>query len=275
MSMTAKSSVDSVRRDMIAEMLVPLPEKKEQTAIAAVIRDVTNLIDALDRIIEKKKKIKKGAMQELLEGKKRLPGFSGAWEAKKLGGEIDLLTGFPFPSNQYVPNGVRLLRGSNIKRDEIDWSEEITQHWGEVTFQLEQYLLKEGDIVIAMDGSLVGKSFARLSKQDVPALLLQRVARVRSNKIAMGYLKEWLCSEYFTKHCDSVKTVTAIPHISPDDIRDFSVLVPPTTEEQTAIAQILTDMDAEIAVLEKERDKYLAIRKGMMQQLLTGKVRLR
>ena len=86
------------------------------------------------------------------------------WEVRKLDEDIDLLTGFPFPSNKYVSHGIRLLRGSNIKREEIDWSKEITRYWEEVTFQLEHYLLREGDVVVAMDGSLVGRSFARLSK---------------------------------------------------------------------------------------------------------------
>ena len=125
-----------------------------------------------------------------------------------------------------------------------------------------------------MDGSLVGRSFARLSKMDLPALLLQRVARIRSKKIDLGYLKEFICSEIFTKHCDSVKTSSAIPHISPKDIRDFSIPLPPTIKEQTAIANILSDMDAEISQLEGRRAKMGELKQGMMQELLTGRIRL-
>ncbi len=196
------------------------------------------------------------------------------WEVRKLDGNIDLLTGFPFPSDKYVSHGIRLLRGSNIKRGEIDWSEEITRYWGEVTFQLQNYLLREGDLVIAMDGSLVGRSFARLSKSDVPALLLQRVARIRSDKIVIGYLKEWVCSEYFTKYCDSVKTVTAIPHISPGDIRNFVVPVPPIKEEQSAIASVLSNTSVLIDSLNRFLEKKRCIRQGALQELLTGKRRL-
>src|SRR5690606_1423551 len=104
---------------------------------------------------------------------------------------------------------------------------------------------------IAMDGSLVGKSFARLSQKDVPALLLQRIARIRSCSIDMGYLKEFICSDFFTQHCDIVKTASAIPHISPKDIRSFTIPLPPTNAEQTAIATVLNDTDALIQKLEQ------------------------
>lgn len=196
------------------------------------------------------------------------------WEVKSIGGEIDLKTGFPFPSNKYTSTGIRLLRGSNIKRGKTDWSEEITEYWEKVTFELEPYVLNEGDIVIAMDGSLVGRSFARLSKQDLPALLLQRVARIRSNRIDMGYLKEYICSDYFTRYCDSIKTVTAIPHISPEDIRKFPIPIPPTKEEQFAIAKILSEADVLTDSLDKLIEKKKNIKQGAMQKLLTGKKRL-
>ena len=151
---------------------------------------------------------------------------------------------------------------------------EITKFWPAITFEHKQYELREHDIVIAMDGSLVGKSFAQLSESDLPALLLQRVARVRSETIDMGYLKEQICSVNFTEHCDSVKTVTAIPHISPKDIREYVIPVPPTKNEQKLITEILRDMDAEITALEQKRDKTKLIKQGMMQELLTGKTRL-
>lgn len=196
------------------------------------------------------------------------------WVIKPINSEIDLLTGFPFPSIKYSKNGIRLLRGSNVKRGETDWSDEITQYWPIITAEIKPYLLNEGDIVIAMDGSLVGRSFAKVSNKDLPALLLQRVARVRSNKIDIGYLKEFLCSDYFTKYCDSVKTSSAIPHISPSDIKNFSIPIPPTKEEQAAIAQVLSDTDELISSLEKLIQKKKLIKQGAMQQLLTGKKRL-
>jgi len=193
------------------------------------------------------------------------------WEVVQIDDKIDLLTGFPFPSRQYSEMGVRLLRGSNIKRGVTDWTEGITQYWEKVTPELKQYVLHEGDIVIAMDGSLVGRSFARLSESDLPALLLQRVARVRSSKIETGYLKEFICSDFFTKYCDTVKTSSAIPHISPKDIRGFSIPIPPSKTEQAAIATAISDVDALIISVEELIEKKCNIKQGAMQKMLQPK----
>ncbi|MDA8256881.1 MAG: restriction endonuclease subunit S [Betaproteobacteria bacterium] len=196
------------------------------------------------------------------------------WECAAIGSAIDLLTGFPFPSSGYSKSGVRLLRGSNVKRGVTDWSEDDTEYWPAITADIRKYILKAGDVVIAMDGSLVGRSFAMLSSDDVPALLLQRVARIRSEAIAQKYLKAWICSHRFTEHCDAVKTVTAIPHISPADIKSFKVGLPPTKAEQEAIAGALSDADALIESLEQLLAKKRQIKQGAMQELLTGKRRL-
>lgn len=273
---------------------VPYPRaQKEQTAIANALSDVDALISELEKLIAKKQAIKTATMQQLLTGRTRLPQFAlredgtpkgtkpselgeipEDWEVGFVGDVCDMLTGFPFPSSKYSDSGVRLLRGSNVKRSCTDWSAEITQYWPELTSSIAQYELKIGDIVISMDGSLVGRSFAQLRESDLPAVLLQRVARLRSEAVSQSYLKEWVCSKFFTEHCDSVKTVTAIPHISPQDIRSFKLLLPPSKEEQTAIAIILSDMDAEIQALEQRLGKTRQIKQGMMQELLTGKTRL-
>lgn len=196
------------------------------------------------------------------------------WDAKSIGDEIDLLTGFPFASNQYSKTGIKLLRGSNVKRGETDWNEDITEYWSQISSELKRYELKEGDVIIPMDGSLVGKSYAQLSESDLPCLLLQRVARIRSKKIDISYLKHFIGSKDFVKYCDSVKTVTAIPHISPTDIRNFTIPIPRIKSEQSTIAEVLTQTDSLIASLEKLIAKKEAVKKATMQQLLTGKKRL-
>lgn len=243
------------------------PALKDQTAIATALNDADALITELEKLIAKKLVIKRGAMQELLKPKE-------GWEVKKLGEVADILTGFPFPSNGYSKVGIRLLRGSNIKRGNTDWKEDICQYWSKITPELMRYCLNVGDIVIAMDGSLVGRSFAQLSDSDLPAILLQRVARVRSTTIDINYLKELICSEMFTAYCDSVKTASAIPHISPTNIYNYKINYPKEKSEQTHIAQILSDMYAEIEVLEKKLEKTKKIKQGMMQELLTGRIRL-
>ncbi|MEQ8704806.1 MAG: restriction endonuclease subunit S [Phaeodactylibacter sp.] len=196
------------------------------------------------------------------------------WEVVPIGNKVDLLTGFPFPSSKFKSNGIKLLKGSNIKRGNIDWRPDITDYWESHSPQLSKYILKEGDVVVAMDGSLVGKSFAQISTHDLPSLLLQRVARLRSKSCDINYLKQLVCSPLFTSHCETVKTASAIPHISSQDIKDFLIPIPPTLAEQTAIATALSDMDALIEAQEALLVKKRLMKQGAMQELLTGKRRL-
>jgi type I restriction enzyme S subunit len=191
------------------------------------------------------------------------------WEVSQIGDKIQLLAGFPFPSNKYSDDGIRLLKGINIKRGNTDWREGNVTFWKEDIFKYKEYQLAENDLVIAMDGSLVGRSYAFISKSDLPALLLQRVARLRSNSLSVEYLRFFIGSNWFIKYTDSVKTVTAIPHISPKDIRNFKIPLPPTLTEQKAIATALSDVDALITSLEQTITKKKAIKQGAMQQLLT------
>jgi type I restriction enzyme S subunit len=268
LSKSASSAQPKLNKQNVRECDICFPPSiSEQTAIAAALSDADALIASLEKLIEKKRAIKQGAMQELLRPKE-------GWEAKKLGEIADILTGFPFPSSGYSKSGIRLLRCSNIKRGNTDWDEDISQYWPKVTAELLKYQLNCGDIVVAMDGSLVGKSFAQLSQLDLPAILLQRVARIRSKLIDINYLKEMVCSEMFTGYCDSVKTSSAIPHISPADIYNYYIYYPLEKSEQTLIATILSDMDAEITALEQKLGKYKLVKQGMMQELLTGRIRL-
>jgi len=200
--------------------------------------------------------------------KNKLGWIPDEWDVVELGDVIEFLTGLPFSSEKFKDNGIRLLRCANIKRGNTDWSENITQHWEKLTPELKQYEMLSGDIVIAMDGSLVGRSFARLTEKDIPSLLVQRVARVRSSSVDMGYLKETICSTYFTRYCDAVKTVTAIPHISPKDIRSYTIPLPPLAEQQK-IADILCAVDEKIEAIDAEIAETEQLKKGLMQKLLT------
>ena len=274
-SFSGKSGVPGVNRNDLHVVSVSLPKDiVEQHAIAVALSDVDALLGGLDRLIAKKRDLKQAAMQQLVTGQTRLPGFSGEWEVKAIGEHIDLLTGFPFSSIMYSEHGVRLLRGSNVKRGETDWSDDLVQCWPRVTSDITKYELQPGDLVVAMDGSLVGRSYARLKPSDLPALLLQRVARIRSKTIDIGFLCQFVGSDHFIKYCDSVKTVTAIPHISASDIRSYRISIPPTLAEQSAIAAVLSDMDAELSKLVERRDKTSNLKQAMMQELLTGRIRL-
>lgn len=209
-------------------------------------------------------------MEKIKEGYKKteVGVIPEDWNYTSIGNKIDLLTGFPFQSIHFSKDGIRLLKGLNIKRGETDWSEDQITYWNKDLSKYKKFELKQGDLVISMDGSLVGRSYAYLEKSDLPALLLQRVARIRSNQISVAYLRQFVGSNYFISHSDAVKTVTAIPHISPKDIRDFKIPLPPTLAEQKAIATALSDVDELIQSLDKLIAKKKAIKQGSMQRLL-------
>lgn len=272
---------------------IQLPPLAEQQKIAQALTDADNYISALEKLIEKKKMMKEGLMVNLLTGKQRLKEFAfngdgtakdykdselgkipEDWDLYKLEDISHILTGLPFSSIEFVESGIKLLRGSNVKRNSLDWSEDITVFWPSITADLSQYALKDKDIVISMDGSLVGKSFGQITSKDLPCLLVQRVARVRTFKGDQNLVKEWVCSNIFTEHCDSLKTVTAIPHISPQDIKSFKLALPSLLNEQKAISKTLKQMSQEISDLTLKREKALSIKQGMMQKLLTGEIRL-
>lgn len=125
-----------------------------------------------------------------------------------------------------------------------------------------------------MDGALIGRSYARISRNDLPAYLVQRVARLRGKSVDQGLLHQWIGSHGFAMHVDNVKTHTAIPHISPRDIRDFRISFPVDPAEQRRAAGALEDADELIVRIEHLIAKNQAVKQGMMQQLLTGRTRL-
>ena len=196
------------------------------------------------------------------------------WITTTVGESANFLTGFPFPSSGFSDSGIRLVRGSNVKRAALDWASDISEYWPFDDRSLRAFHLTDGDIVIAMDGALVGRSFARIRKSDLPAFLVQRVARLRGISVAQELLYQWIGSDAFVRHVDSVKTHTAIPHISPQDIRGFTLSIPSDPREQHRISGALANADALIVSLERMITKKQAIKEGVMQQLLVGKIRL-
>lgn len=199
------------------------------------------------------------------------------WEVKKIGELTNVLTGFPFPGNTILENGnVRLLRGVNITEGQIRHSDDIDRFYSGNIESLREYALREDDLVIGMDGSKVGKNSAIIHKNESGNLLVQRVARLRvkNSKQPISYLFYFISSNNFIAYIDSLKTNSAIPHISPADIRNYTIPLPSKIEEQQRIANALSDVDTLIANLEKLIAKKKNIKQGAMQQLLTGKKRL-
>ena len=227
--------------------------KAEQAAIATALSDVDALISALDKLIAKKRLIKQGAMQELLSGKKRLAGFSGDWEVKKLGDIADIYTGKKNNQDK-IENGLYpfFVRSKNIER-------------------IDSYSFDGEAILIPGEGN-IGSIFHYINgKFDFH----QRVYKISGFKenYSGKYIYRYI-SENFGNHAMQNSVKATVDSLRLPTFEVFEIPFPPTIEEQTAIAQILSDMDTDIQSLETQRNKTLAIKQGMMQELLTGKIRL-
>jgi len=274
--MTAKSSVDSVRMEMIADMQIPIPIKTEQIAIATVLFDTDALIEKLEKLIAKKKAIKQGTMQQLLTGKKRLPGFSGEWKVKKLGKfGFDISDGnysSKYPkASEFKEIGVAFIRANNIKH--------LTIVDGDLRFiskelhsELTKGHLKQDDILITTRGEI--GQVAIVPKRYIGSNINAQIVRINvNNKINKNYLAYFLLKSETQEKILSLQTGSALKQLPIGKLMELQIIYP-NINEQTAIATILSDMDAEIESLEQKRDKYIMLKQGMMQQLLTGRIRL-
>ena len=176
-------------------------------------------------------------------------GMAGEWLNVQLGELSDLLTGFPFRSESYTddPTAPRLLRGDNIAQGVLRW--DGVKRWPkDATDGIEAYWLREGDVILAMDRPWIeaGLKYAAVRDSDLPALLVQRVARLRGTKsLDTAFLKYIIGSRTFTQHVLAVQTGTAVPHISAAQIKSFEFRLPPI-HEQRAIAYSLGTLDDKI-----------------------------
>lgn len=178
------------------------------------------------------------------------------WKKQTIEDCADLLTGNAFRSEEYVEAGesaVRLLRGDNIIQGSLRWDD--AKHWATPYAEaLQRYEMRAGDIVLAMDRPIVnaGLKCSVVRQQDLPSLLVQRVARLRAKKdFDQGYLAHVLQTHRFIEHLRGQKTETAVPHISPNDIREFEFPCPINPDEQHRIAEILSTWDQAIATTER------------------------
>ncbi|MFZ1790555.1 MAG: restriction endonuclease subunit S [Saprospiraceae bacterium] len=195
------------------------------------------------------------------------------WEVNRLKSKIFLLTGYPFKSDKYANIGIKLARGINVKEGYFDWSDK--RCWPEVSKELEPFLLKEGDVLIAMDGSKVGKNFCQVKEDDLPVLLLQRVARLRTkNGLLPNFLYWNIVSKSFLSWVNISKTDPMVPHIAPKDINNFIIAIP-SPSEQTAIANFLDDKTAKIDLAIAQKEKMITLLKErkqiIIQNAVTGK----
>lgn len=194
--------------------------------------------------------------------------MAGKWQVAMLGEVADFLTGFPFKSDRYTDDTLapRLLRGDNIAQGTLRW--DGVKRWPEKEAEnLVSYLLMEDDVVLAMDRPWIeaGLKYAAVRESDLPAFLVQRVARLRgTNRLDSKFLKYVIGCPAFTRHVLAIQTGTAVPHISGNQIKAFEFLLPPLTE-QHAIAHILGTLDDKIELNRRMNETLEAMARAMFK----------
>ncbi len=247
---------------------VPLPATVvEQEAIAEALSDADALIESLNQLITKKRHLKHGAMQELLTGKRRLPGFSGEWEVKRLGSLGDFFSGGT-PNTaiaEFYGGDISWITSSDCNSGRVASVEGRLTKAG-VENSATQWI-KPGTVLVALYGATAGV----VAISEIDATINQAVLAINLNGGSpeflfqkLAALKEWIIATF---------TQGGQPNLSGSIVKSIEIPMP-APAEQTAIASILSDMDTELAELESRLAKARQIKQGMMQELLTGRIRL-
>lgn len=279
-SVSMRSGMPKINRKELADYQFSVPPLVEQERIAEALSDVDSMISSLEKLIAKKKAVKQGAMQELLTGKKRLPGFTREWECHRLGEYVDCVRGVSYNGSNDVfvsesNQTIRLLRSNNIQDAKFD-SNDVQYIRRDIV--RDNQILKKFDIIICMaNGSkqLVGKNciFTEELNERYTFGAFMSCLRATKSDTNMNYIFELLNSTQYWNNISLLLSGSSINNLRPDDILEMEFEIP-SIAEQTAIASLLSDMDNEIEALEQKLAKTRQLKQGMMQQLLTGKIRL-
>ena len=248
----------------LAQVQVELPPITEQNAIAGVLSDVDGLLNALDALIAKKQVIKRATMQQLLTGKTRLPGFSGAWETKRLGEIAPIRNHKTLPA--YVNPDTLCVELDHIEQG----SGQLLEYAIAQNSTSSKYHFCAGDVLFGRLRPYLRK-FWHADRDGICTTEIWPLM-VSTDQIDSGFLYATVQSEPFIAAA-SISYGTHMPRADWNVMQNFEICLP-AIREQRAIASVFSDMDAEITALKQRRDKTRAIKQGMMQQLLTGKVRL-
>ena len=241
------TSVPQINNKHILPIIFQNPPLPEQKAIAEALSDTDNLIQSIENLIDKKRKIKQGAMQQLLTGKKRLHEFDGEWEVRELGNYLKICHG----KSQHLvesPSGKYPILATG---GQIGWSE--------------KYLYDKPSVLIGRKGTIDKPQYIQEPFWTIDTLFYSEIYNNAEAKY-LYYL-------FDTIDWYSYNEASGVPSLNSRTIEQINVKMPPLNE-QKAIAKILSDMDTEIEALEEKLEKVKTIKQGMMQELLTGRIRL-
>ncbi len=265
---TAKSSVDSVRRAMIADMEFTHPQLPEQQYIVRALTAFDSYIADLAELIEKKRGIREGALEDLMCQRTRLNDHSTEWEEVPLS-EICKVYDGTHQTPKYTLQGIRFVSVENIM-DLYSSNKYISQAAYESDFKAYP---EKGDILMTRIGDI---GTPCVVDRDEPLAYYVSLALFKNITINSYFLNYYIVSSGFQRELDDRSLHHATPKkINKGEIGKCKVKYPKDADEQAAIANILRSMDEEIEALEIERDKMIQIREGAMDDLLTGRVRLK
>lgn len=270
LSLIQGTKVCSVSKCAIKDTYICIPLENEQDKIASALTSIDNLLLSLDKLIEKKKLIKQGAMQELLTGKKRLPGFTGEWRVSNLG-ELCIIKDGTHQTPKYVDNGIPFFSVENVTNNNFKRVKYITSE--DHNILTKNYRIEKGDVLMTRIGSI---GICKYIDWDVNASFYVSLALLKFKEPSLAkFLTFYSMTERFIKDIESKSLQFASPKkINLGNISSVRIEYPTSKEEMEAITIILSSMDKEIESLEGKKAKYEQIKQGMMQQLLTGKIRL-
>jgi len=285
MSMTAKSSVDSVRREMITEMKIAIPTKPEQKAIAKALSDVDELIASLEKLIAKKLDIKTATIQQLLTGKKRLAGFGEGkgykqtelgkipedWDFSSLSKTCSFINDGTHHTPKYVDNGVPFYSVENVTADDFVNTKFITKkEHNALTLRCKP---EKGDILLTRIGTL-GKT--KLIDWEVDASMYVSLALLKlKDFIVPSFVYAYTKSGQFKYDLEKRSLTNATPQkINMAEIGEISIVFPKDKLEQRQLAKVILESEEDINISVLVLEKFKSIKQGMMQELLTGRTRL-
>jgi len=261
------------------DFLYAVPPLPEQRAISGVLSDVDALLGGLDRLIAKKRDLKQAAMQQLLIGQTRLPGFHGEWEVKRLGDHVKFLRNGVNARAELLPEGrVKYLHYGDIHASTDSFLSPQTLPCLPDAKAARLDRLRDGDVIFAdasEDVAGVCKSVELRGADDIEVVsgLHTIAARFDKTVLADGFKGFLQYCPSFAIHLRRLAAGTKVYATNRAHIASVELRLP-SVAEQTAIAAILSDMDAELAALEARRAKTRALKQAMMLELLTGRTRL-
>lgn len=268
--MNIGATINQITNKDLASFLIPVPPLAEQRAIAEALSDVDAQIASLDALIVKQRALKQAAMQELLTGRTRLPGFSGEWEVQRIGdiamvNSESLSSGtnpeyaFDYIAIEDVDKG-KLMATSHLLFSQAPSRARRVVRKGDVLFgTVRPNLQSHFHIDNEVSDTICSTGFA--------------VVRCKPGKAIPAYLYAHLFNDSVMDQIESVLAGSSYPAVNGSDVADIKLPFP-SLDEQNAIATVLSDLDAEIVALEAQRDKTRLLKQAMMQELLTGRTRL-